>query len=874
MADISAITEVVPQTVNVVNPYGQPENIPQESLNDALGVGYKVASPQAVQDYKDAQTYGSGVANPVEAFAAGAARTSTFGLSDQLLTKTGAVKPETLAGLKKYNPISSTAGDIAGIGGSILAAPELSPVGAVAKMGQGVTEALAPALSESAPLVGKILGQAGAGAAGSAVEGAAYGLGQSVTEQALGDPDLNAQKLLSNVGYGALWGGAIGGLLKGGEAAAPAVVDAAKDSLGKIGTAIYGAAGDDVGPLGQVYAHASSFVSGRPYEEIVQALKDRELSLTTPHETHDLAADLSKALSDHVDNLNTITKDANNVMRPDETNRILESVPNAAPLEKFSSTIEEMKQAASEMKADPILHDQYYAKIMDDLAGTFSSKITTDSSSADIFNTMNDLKKQLDGEIPYGKGTMLPPNQKRALSLLRNVRGGIKDSLEDESVFGEAGSRQAAWNDAQNQHLTLTGNKGQFKKYFLEPTVTRSGQQVMRVSPTKVKSFLSQLGNLTGDSKAQVLQEFLDSSDNLIQQAQKTYETLGTEPIGKMATSDMVAQTKGLRDKAVEQTEFNKRLNMLGAGAHNTYLGEAGALFAGVHHPVLGAGIEAFNMLRNPGLTVQRLAKIEKSVATATKAIGAGAKAVFKATGASADVLGGYTAGRLSSDLDTDKHQKIVGQINDLANNPQKMVDALDHATRELYHVAPQISQNLQSTAVRATQFLASKIPKDNDQTRGPLSPPYMPSQSEIAEFQKNLALVKDPISVFNQIKNATITQDSIEAVQTVYPKLYQEMQTHLMDELTNMVAKKKAQDIPYRVKLAASLFLGQDLDGTMSPQSIASNQMAQSQMGQQQAKNEVAGQIKSSQAGLSKIGRAQAMMTSQQQSAQRESES
>ncbi len=160
-----------------------------------------------------------------KAFGLGAARSASFGLSDEFLTGSGLVKPEDLKGYREQNPISSGAGEIAGIAGAILV-PETgllgaaaAPVKTISRLGTAVTEAAGNILPRAAGPVSRILSQAGAMGAGSAVEGAAYGLGQSVTEHALGDPDLNAEKVFANLGMGAVTGGALGslfGAVKGG----------------------------------------------------------------------------------------------------------------------------------------------------------------------------------------------------------------------------------------------------------------------------------------------------------------------------------------------------------------------------------------------------------------------------------------------------------------------------------------------------------------------------------------------------------------------------------------------------------------------------------------------------------------------------------
>lgn len=97
---------------------------------------------------------------------------------------------------------------------TITSADALNPVGALAKVGQAVAASSTP---EATTFVGKILAGAVGQAVGSGIEGAAYGLGQSVSEQALGDPDAMGEKLVSNVGWSALLGGGLGGVIKAGK---------------------------------------------------------------------------------------------------------------------------------------------------------------------------------------------------------------------------------------------------------------------------------------------------------------------------------------------------------------------------------------------------------------------------------------------------------------------------------------------------------------------------------------------------------------------------------------------------------------------------------------------------------------------------------
>lgn len=160
--------------------------------------------------------YGS-LGGMAKAAAAGLARGATLGLSDKAAVEgtrafygdeEASRTQESLSNLQKYNPGSSLAGE---------AASFLIPWGTVSK-GAGVvgkaagalaaplraTEALGAGVARAAG--GKVLGLTARGA----VEGGLYGLGQAVSEDALGNTQLTAESALASIKGGVL-AGALGG---------------------------------------------------------------------------------------------------------------------------------------------------------------------------------------------------------------------------------------------------------------------------------------------------------------------------------------------------------------------------------------------------------------------------------------------------------------------------------------------------------------------------------------------------------------------------------------------------------------------------------------------------------------------------------------
>lgn len=203
------------------------------------------------QDIELEEKYGD---SEGEAALLGAARGLSFGLSDQFLTKSGIYTPEELSEIKKRNEISSLVGDV----GTTAAAIILSGgTGAVAKgagaLGKGVTTAaragaVAEKVAEKAfvsalakegkkSIAREIVKKAAPKALGSAVEGSAYGVGQLISEDALGNADLSAENVIAAAGTGALLGGITRGIFETPKALIPAGKKVAGATKGKLGDA-------------------------------------------------------------------------------------------------------------------------------------------------------------------------------------------------------------------------------------------------------------------------------------------------------------------------------------------------------------------------------------------------------------------------------------------------------------------------------------------------------------------------------------------------------------------------------------------------------------------------------------------------------------
>lgn len=262
--------------VPVVDQDGNVGTIISDESPEAFKNGYrflttKEGASQAKEKIAEIkrEEYG-GLKGQTIAGALGAARTATFGGSDVGLRAVGLA--DEAREFKEENPLSSIAGEVAGV---------FVPGGAaslVAKAGVKAAQAAKGAMAARAGVAATELGmgaRAAASLAGGAAEGALGGVQQTISEAALGDPELSTEKALANVGLGALFGGALTG---GGRLTLDAGNKAVTEGLKAMAEsqAIPKTAKEFAGRLSEIYGKAANYVrmDTQP-DEIAQKLWDR-----------------------------------------------------------------------------------------------------------------------------------------------------------------------------------------------------------------------------------------------------------------------------------------------------------------------------------------------------------------------------------------------------------------------------------------------------------------------------------------------------------------------------------------------------------------------------------------------------------------------
>lgn len=784
--------------INVVNPQGELVSIDPADLKQAVEQdGFRPATPGDVQHAQDAQTYGEGILNPVKAGLAGAARGATLGLSDQALVKSKLVAPATLKGLQEHNPVSSIGGEAIGIIAPALIGDEAGMPGLVTKVGKSATQA-----AEG------ILGKTGAKALGSAVEGAFYGAGSVVTEDALGDPNLTAQSALSQIGITSLLTGGLGGILGLATKELPEGITAAKKAILGVEDIARGTeeALSKPGFLEKAYAKASSVVSGKPEESILEALANRHKSSLSKEEKAVLGNDFAKAVNEQYKSLEKALGDSFKDVRAIESEKFLSDAVPEKVTEALTSVKSSVDDLILKMEQAPELYPSHFSKKLE----MFREGLERDAvgEKEQIFKALDQFKKNIDTKIKFGK--IPASNELDAINDIKGLRSSLKGVLESEEHFSKAGARQAAFNDATHEYLTA---KEEFQKKFMTKAKGKGGGVVYKVDPVKVNTFLNQIADPRGQSKAAILEAYNGASRKVLDQLEQTYKVVPERGFDRGAIESLVEKNEKHTLKATQQAQVDanmKAINSMGGS-----IGEGISLGVAATNPLLAPVVGAYNLLRNPSLTVQRLAALEKNAKrvsdTINKGIGRLTSVAEKSEAKEAKVID-------MADMRA-SYRKNTDKIKELAGNPEQLMDNMSRSTEGINDHAPNVAQAMNASAAAGLAFLSGKLPEVP--TKTPFQPEWEPSATEISKFNRYYDIIEKPLNILKHAENGSLTPEHIEAINAVYPALYTHIKTSTLEHIVNHPNKK----LPYRSQLMVSMLLGQNVMPSLAPSALLANQ-------------------------------------------------
>ena len=758
---------------------GQIGTIDASELHQTLQNGGEVVSQQDYDHHVEEEKY-TDVGHKAAAVGLGAVRGLTLGGSDVAASALGQDAKDYVRKTKEYNPYTSTAAEI---GGSLLPAAfsgggsEVATAGNLAREGlEGVEAAKAlaggaeaaeaarsatsvashlgdvaktaigaPVKLLGAPLeatnevgnlvqkgVAKIVGDQATSLAGkiaqkgaqlaarSAVEGAIMGGGQEIGEEALGDPELNGQKILASIGHGALLG-------LGGGAALGAAGELGSAALGRVASHLSGAAEEQAVRSLSVSSDLKAFRKINDLPGGVQGLGRQLLDdgVIKAGETVDEVAPriaeakeaAGKAITDRLSGLDSAAAEGPSL---GNVNRELEEkvIPR---LKKFS---------ALTGNAEPMLR-----KLQDNL----SEIAGVPSRQATIEEAMSRVAQTTDAANPAYQDIL----KKETKAALLQREESLKNA---RFTFEEA-------------HKARQTVDSYIKEFGAVNGVESESQRVLKDVRFSLEREIESAGDVAAKK---VGGSFLDE----YKQDKLTFR--------RYAEADKLAQ-KAV-DKRASNRVFSPSDHGVGAvgaiiggeGGHGILGGIAGLATGVAHHFIRERGnstaavaldkLSALGGIKRASEAVDR--EIDRGVA---RAVGRTDRVVPRTR----QVEGDYA----------EKSEAVIKA----ASNPDAHADDIERAAGPIAAHAPQVAASFQRAALRATMYLAGQLPKSTTSRDGSH---VDADDADKERWESLYDVVHDPSVAVAAIADGSITTEQVDALKKTHPDVYAETAQKLTHEL------------------------------------------------------------------------------------------
>ncbi len=242
-----------------------------------------------------------------------------------------------------------------------------------------------------------------------------------------------------------------------------------------------------------------------------------------------------------------------------------------------------------------------------------------------------------------------------------------------------------------------------------------------------------------------------------------------------------------------------------------------------------------------------------------------GVNTLSKIENQSAGLFGYGAFETIKPKLSSDEMNELYDRVNEIQSDPNILLDKLSKKTLPMAEHLPNTTTSLAKNVSDAVNYLSQKRPDLSK--KAPLDSEKEANAVQISQFNKAAHIMETPLSLFQNIKNGTITHGHIEAMNIVYPHLLQSMQKEVMGNLIKYQSENKTP-LDYKMRLGLSKLLGQNLDSGLN--NLGKNQLVFASLGGMQMPQGGKPQTRPSKSGMGKMNIATQDQTRAQQSLQR----
>lgn len=830
--------------VHVISPEGTMGTMDPAEAPEAFKNGYKYATPDEVQ-------YG-GYKGEAQAFTEGAVKGLLGPLAAPLESAYG-VDRQQLLGHQQINPTSSGVGEAGGFlaGAGLGQAAALSKAGEAAEVVSGLGQ-------------GGKLSQIGAEGLNQAVQGILMQGGEELHKAYVQDPSQTADSVIMHMTMApvlaGLFGGATGALLrKATPEAGQFISELDKAALDK-GALKQSIEASDVGPTLKERA-IKALDLGRRSSDAGELEKASEtLGVPLPegalndHEAVQRARDilnkgrytvagdaygkqLDKAYSGAQNVLESAAQSTNNLSKEELGHSLVDSLTKQTeeayqPIKKIYSDLESMHSAVpvddvvSKLKASlantdvmnlegrteagkmarNVLETAQGVKTADDLSKLKSLPELRDLGTATNIDPMSRIKSIIRDKIEQlqqeavEKASKSSPELANAVGLAKEAKTAYKPYIQKLSEFSNwiGKGRIHGTEDALrfiNEKLSPTELSSRIFSASKDPQFVRFMQ----------KEFPSQYEAMRQFKRAEVLDASRSIDHGFVPKTFfRKFNDLETEIQKALYSPEEVAKIKASE-------------TFLGKAFPRTYNGSdtAHTLMA---HEALGS-IHGYAVANARDAALKKAISVASKTAEGRQAIEL-AQATVKGEKATNNAIKGIFNATKQMPANVipiiSARAKMDKLVQEAIKDPNKLV-----AMNDNNNSIPAYSATMAASAARVVTYLSSIKPDQSP--KSVLDSKLPPDPNKKAMYDRALDIANQPLVVLNGLKDARITPFDIMSLRSMYPNVYNKLSTKINQEIVESVHEGK--EIPYKTRMGLSIFLGQPLDSTMTPEAIISAQ-------------------------------------------------
>lgn len=802
--------------VNVIDPNGYVHNVDESEAERVFKAGYRPATSADIQYDRDRAEYDTTPKGLAISTGHGVYKGATLGFGDPLLTTVGGEGVRNaIEKAQQFNPGYNIGGEVVGglamaaatsggsVGGSLAGRALSAPMRGVNALGNLAERGVARAIGTEAASLGGRVAQAGFrwGARGAA-EGAVYEAGMAISDAAIKDHELTAERFLTALGDGMLVGGlggaAIGGvgrvglegargtgrvIGKGVQWTAEQAQDVAK-SVEALAEKTWGKAAPG---LGERYVQLQSALTGADPATLKklgiqnlspEAQQARKLATFGAEQTQ---ADAVRTVRRDLDRLagatSAMSDEARGAIKIEHVNKIVKRGNEQTTLRAAQGYLDEIKKSVNEMLVQEGAYGQRASllearKVINHYETRIAKRIQEGlSDNAQLFADLDHIKQRI-GKWA-GPGRHIVSADQATHGVMRKHYESLRQILESDGLWGSAGKAQREINEAWTKYLdTKELFEQSFARAGLKDATDDFWTRKMVSDPAKIEGFLKNIGLAKQDLVAETLQQHIKNSNDLSSVIAKNYSV----PSDKAHLIKEVSEaSKTLSDTLKRTEETVGLINQLKAleAADNSFGSGMGAILGGAIGSAVGlpgaliGGVASIGM--NPGRSVRQLAAIEHMVGSVSQKVEGGiggfiSKAKERASAEAkriapkvkeaakkageATVEGAKGTGRWSYRgavfASSKASEARRNEYERQANSVRRAVSDPEAFGRAVYariggdDVHPQIAASTIQAANRATSFLATKLPPTSP-SKNPLQPRLEAPRVSDAEMSKFL---------------------------------------------------------------------------------------------------------------------------------------